>query len=397
MTFLDEALKIKEEIITLRRDFHSHPELGFEEKRTSKIVGETLESLGLLVTRGIAETGVIGILKGIKESPVLLLRFDMDALPIVEETGVAYASKNPGVMHACGHDSHVAIGLSVAKLLAANRDLLQGTIRFVFQPAEEGGGGAERMVEAGVLENPKVDYSMGVHVWNDKPVGWYGLTRGPAMAGAEIFSVEIQGKGAHAASPHQGIDPVVAVTQIITALQTILSRNVPPLESAVVSVCQVETGTAFNIIPQEANFSGTIRTFRPEVFEKVKQRFTTIVNDVASAFDCQAEIKIKRITYPVVNDPALVDLMAKAVEAVDTNAVMDFSLQTMGSEDFSFMMHDIPGCFIMVGSANPEKGLNYGHHHPKFNIDEACLPYAVAIMAKGAVEILKNNPKMTLL
>jgi len=393
MTFLDEAFKIKEEIIALRRDIHSHPELGFEEKRTSKIVADRLDSLGLTVTRGIAETGVVGILEGTKDTPVLLLRFDMDALPILEENDVDYASQNPGVMHACGHDSHVAIGLSVAKLLAAKRETLQGTAKFVFQPAEEGGGGAERMLDEGVLENPKPDYSMGVHVWNDKPVGWYGLTKGPVMAGAEIFSVKLEGKGAHAASPHQGVDPVVAAAQIITALQTILSRNVPPLESAVVSVCQVDSGTAFNIIPQQANFSGTIRTFKPEVFERVKQRFTSIVNDVASAFDCQAEISIKRITYPVVNDPKLVDLMANAVHAVDVDAVIDFSLQTMGSEDFSFMMHDIPGCFVMIGSANFEKGLNYGHHHPKFDIDEACLPYAVAILASGAVDILSKHPK----
>ncbi|HEY9122124.1 MAG TPA: M20 family metallopeptidase [Brevefilum sp.] len=393
MTFFEEALQIKEEIIALRRDIHSHPELGFEEKRTSKIVADRLEELGLTVTRGIAETGVVGILEGTKESPVLLLRFDMDALPILEENEVDYTSQNPGVMHACGHDSHVAIGLSVAKLLASKRNKLQGMVKFVFQPAEEGGGGAERMVEAGVLENPKPDYSMGVHVWNDKPVGWYGLTKGPVMAGAHIFSVKLEGKGAHAASPHQGIDPVVAAAQIITALQTILSRNVPPLESAVVSVCQVDSGTAFNIIPQQANFSGTIRTFKPEVFERVKQRFTSIVKDVASAFDCQAEISLKRITYPVVNDPALVDLMANAVNAVDMDAVIDFSLQTMGSEDFSFMMHDIPGCFVMIGSANPEKGLNYGHHHPRFDIDEACLPYAVAILASGAVDILSKHPK----
>jgi len=393
MTFLDEAFKIKEEIIALRRDIHSHPELGFEEKRTSKIVADRLESLGLTVTRGIAETGVVGILEGTKDTPVLLLRFDMDALPILEENDVDYASQNPGVMHACGHDSHVAIGLSVAKLLAAKRETLQGTVKFVFQPAEEGGGGAERMLDEGVLENPKPDYSMGVHVWNDKPVGWYGLTKGPVMAGAEIFSVKLEGKGAHAASPHQGVDPVVAAAQIITALQTILSRNVPPLESAVVSVCQVDSGTAFNIIPQQANFSGTIRTFKPEVFERVKQRFTSIVNDVARAFDCQADISIKRITYPVVNDPTLVDLMGNAVNAVDADAVIDFSLQTMGSEDFSFMMHEIPGCFVMIGSANPEMGLNYGHHHPKFDIDEACLPYAVAILASGAVDILSKHPK----
>jgi len=393
MTFLDDAMKIKDQTIALRRDFHSHPELGFEEKRTSNIVAETLESLGLSVTKGVAETGVVGILEGSKESPVVLLRFDMDALPITEDTGVDYASKTPGLMHACGHDSHVAIGLGVAKLLSAKQESLKGTIKFVFQPAEEGGGGAERMVEAGVLENPKPDYSMGVHVWNDMPVGWYGLTDGPAMAGAEIFDVKITGKGAHAASPHQGIDPVVASAQIITALQTITSRNVPPLESAVVSVCQVHTGTAFNIVPQESVLSGTIRTFKPTVFSKVKERFEKIVNDIAHAFDCEAEIKIQRVTYPVINDQDLVELMTDVVKDVDSKGRVDHNLQTMGSEDFSFMMHNIPGCFLMVGSSNPEKGLNYGHHHPKFNIDESCLPYAVAILAQGAVEILQKDPK----
>ena len=393
MTFLDDAIQIKEEIIALRRDFHRHPELGFEEKRTSKIVADTLESLGISVVRGVARTGVVGILEGVKKSPVLLLRFDMDALQIVEDTGVDYASQKTGVMHACGHDSHVAIGLSVAKLLSEKRNLLQGTVKFVFQPAEEGGGGAERMVEAGVLEDPKPDYSMGVHVWNDMPVGWYGLTDGPAMAGAEIFTVRIKGKGAHGASPHQGIDPVVAVSHIITALQTITSRNVPPLESAVVSVCQVHTGTAFNIIPQEAEFSGTIRTFKPEIFSTVKTRFERIVNDVAQAFDCETEIDIQRITYPVINDQDLVNLMTDVVKHIDRGGTVDHKLQTMGSEDFSFMMHDIPGCFLMVGSSNPEKGLDYGHHHPKFNIDESCLPYAVAILARGAVEILEKNPK----
>jgi amidohydrolase len=319
----------------------------------------------------------------------------MDALPITEETGVDYASQNHGVMHACGHDSHVAIGLSVAKLLSAKRDRLQGTIKFVFQPAEEGGGGAEKMVEAGVLENPKPDYSMGVHVWNDMPVGWYGLTNGPAMAGAEIFTIKITGKGAHGASPHQGIDPVVAAAQIITALQTITSRNVAPLDSAVVSVCQVHSGTAFNIIPQEATLSGTIRTFKPAVFSKVKERFEKIVTDVAHGFDCEVEINVKKITYPVINDEDLVNLMTNVVNNIDKEGRVDHKLQTMGSEDFSFMMHDIPGCFLMVGSANPEKGLNYGHHHPKFNIDEACLPFAVAILAQGAVEILEKDPKST--
>jgi amidohydrolase len=393
MTFLEEALAIKDETIALRRDFHRHPELGFEETRTAGIVARYLKDLGLSVTTGVAETGVIGLLQGQSTGPNLLLRFDMDALPIQEETGAEYASGIPGVMHACGHDSHVAVGLSVAKLLAAHREELPGTVKFVFQPAEEGGGGAERMVEAGVLEDPKPDYAMGMHVWNEKPVGWYALNPGPMMAGAEFFSVKITGKGGHGAAPHKSVDPVVAAAQIITALQTIAARNINPLDSAVISVCTVDAGTAFNIIPQEAVFSGTIRTFKPEVFEIVKGRFEEIINRIAAAMGCQAEVSMERVTLPVTNDPDLVALMADVVKEVDPDAEIDSTLQTMGSEDFSFMMDELPGCFVMVGSANPAKGLNYGHHHPKFDIDEACLPQAVAIIAQGAMAVLKRDPK----
>ena len=393
MSFLDEALAIKNEIIDLRRDFHRHPELGFEEKRTAGIVAQRLEDLGLQVKTGIAETGVVGILKGQAAKPVILLRFDMDALPIQEETGADYASGIPGRMHACGHDSHVAVGLSVAKLLAAHQDEIPGTIKFVFQPAEEGGGGAERMVKAGVLEDPRPDYAMAMHVWNEKPVGWYALNPGPNMAGAHIFSVELTGKGGHGAAPHQSVDPVVAAAQIIIALQTITSRNIHPLDSAVVSVCTLQAGTAFNIIPQEATFSGTIRTFTPEVFKTVKTRFESIVNHTAQAMGCVADISMERITLPVINDPDLVALMGEVVRKLDSKAIIDPSHQTMGSEDFSFMMDEIPGCFVAVGSANPEKGLDYGHHHPKFDIDETCLPQAVGILAEGALQILKNDPK----
>ncbi len=391
MTLLKEALAMMDETVALRRDIHRHPELGFEEKRTAGIVAEHLRDLGLAVTTGIAETGVVGLLRGQSDSPVILLRFDMDALPILEETGAAYASETPGVMHACGHDSHVAVGLSVAKLLAAHRDELPGAIKFVFQPAEEGGGGAERMVAAGVLENPRPDASMGVHVWNEKPVGWYALNPGPMMAGAEIFSVKITGKGGHGAAPHKSVDPIVAAAQIITALQTIPSRSLNPLDSAVVSVCKVDAGTAFNIIPQEAILSGTIRTFKPDVNQTVRERFETIVHKSAEAMGCRAEISIERVTLPVANDPDLTAIMTDVVKGIDPEAKIDTSHQTMGSEDFSFMMDDIPGCFVMVGSANPDKGLDYGHHHPKFDIDESCLPYAAAVLSEGVLEILRQK------
>ena len=393
MNLLSEALALKEETIRLRRDFHRHPELDLDVQRTAGIVAKTLTDLGLKVTTGLAKTGVVGMLHGSTDSPVLLMRFDMDALPILEETGVSYASENPGKMHACGHDSHTAVGLSVAKILASKRTELKGTIKFVFQPGEEGAGGAQLMVADGVLENPRPDYSLGMHVWNEKPVGWYALKPGPTMAGAQIFTLTLTGKGGHGASPHQTVDPVVAAAQIITALQTIPSRNVSPLESAVVTVGKIDAGTAFNIIPQQAVLEGTIRTFKPEVTKKVNDRFYEIINNISAAMNCTAKIDLMQVTYPVINDPDLSALMASVVNTIDPNAKIDKEHQTMGSEDFSFMMHDIPGCFVFVGSANPEKGLDYPHHHPKFNIDEACLPLAVAVMAQGAMEILEKKPK----
>ena len=395
MSLLSEAVALKDETIQLRRDFHAHPELGLDVHRTAGIVAEKLEALGLEVTTGLAKTGVVGILRGKSDTPILLLRFDMDALPIQEENDVPYASKVPGKMHACGHDSHTAVGLSVAKLLSARTEELEGTIKFVFQPGEEGAGGAELMVADGVLEDPRPDFAMGMHVWNEKPVGWYALKPGPTMAGAQIFMVKITGKGGHGAAPHQTVDPVVAAAHIITALQTIASRNVNPLESVVVTVGRVVAGTAFNIIPQDVILEGTIRTFTPEVTSKVNQRFSEIVTSLSTAMNCQAEIDLQQVTYPVSNDPVLANLMKGVIEDIHPEGRIDLNHQTMGSEDFSFMMHDIPGCFVFIGSANPDKGLNYPHHHPKFNIDEACLPYAVAIMAQGAMDLLKFSPKLT--
>jgi amidohydrolase len=391
MDFLALAEQIKDETVAFRRDFHRHPELGFEETRTAGIVAETLNELGLDVTTGVGKTGVVGLLKGTKASPVVLLRFDMDALPIQEENEIDYASEVPGKMHACGHDNHVAVGLSVAKILAGMREEIPGTVKFVFQPAEEGDGGAELMVKEGVLTNPKPDYALGMHVWNDQPVGWYCLTRGPSMAGAHTFEVKITGKGGHGAVPQSSIDPVVAAAQIITALQTIVSRNVSPLDSAVVTVTAVHAGTAFNVIPQDVVLKGTIRTFKDSVFQVVEKRFHEIVENTAKALGCQAEIEILKVTYPVDNDPALADLMADVVREVQPEAEIDQTYQTMGSEDFSFLAQGIPSCYIFVGSSNPAKGLDFGHHHPRFNVDEACLPYAVAVMAKGALEIMENH------
>ncbi|HPX96018.1 MAG TPA: amidohydrolase [Brevefilum fermentans] len=392
MTILDKAFDLREETIARRRDFHQNPELAFNEVRTAQIVAQELRDLGLEVTTGVAKTGVIGLLHGAAETPVLGLRFDMDALPIQEETGAPYASVVPGKMHACGHDCHTAVGLSVAKLLAAHKDELQGTIKFIFQPAEEMDGGAAHMIAEGALENPSLDYIMGFHVWNELPIGSYGLVPGPMMAASEIFNVKISGKGGHGAQPHATRDPILAAAHVITALQSIVSRNVDPLDTAVVSVCQVEAGTANNIIPQEALLTGTLRAFKPEVMVIVKERFRTIITEIANTMGCQTEIELITVTEPVINDEALVALMTEITLEIHPDATIVTNMQTMGGEDFSLMMKKAPGCFMMVGSANPERGLNYGHHHPKFDVDETCLPYAVAIMAQGAMRVLEHRP-----
>lgn len=372
----------------LRRDFHRNPELGFKEFRTAGIVARELGQLGLEVISGVAQTGVVALLEGKHPGPVILLRFDMDALPIQEETGAEYASNQPGVMHACGHDGHVAVGLTVARMLSNAREQIHGTVKLVFQPAEEGLGGAEQMVEAGVLENPKVDHTLALHIWNERPVGWVGITNGPLMAGAEMFRVRLEGKGGHGALPHQAVDPLVASAQIVTSLQTIVSRNVSPLETAVVSVCTLQAGETFNVIPQYAEMTGTIRTFTPEVRASVIERFTELVEGIAAAFGCRAIVKVDRLTPAVINAPEPTEKVRQAVENLG-GLNIDSGFRTMVSEDMAFMMEKAPGCYLMIGSANPDRGLDYGHHHPKFDFDEAVLPNAAAIMTAAALALLR--------
>ncbi len=366
----------------MRRDFHMHPELGFQEVRTAGIVARELQALGLEVTTGLAETGVVAIIEGALPGPVSLARFDMDALPIIEETGAEYASQNQGVMHACGHDAHTAIGLTVARLLTAHRQDLHGTVKLMFQPAEEGLGGAERMIAAGVLDNPRPHRAFGLHVWNDKPVGWLGITPGPCMAAAETFYVRITGKGGHGASPHLTVDPVLAAAQVITALQGIVARNVNPLQTAVVTVAAVKAGEAFNVIPPYAEMRGTIRTFEPEVRRVVMQRFEEVVNGVTRAMGGAAQIELNSLTPAVVNDAALTAHVQAVARRLLPEDEIDPTDRTMGSEDMAFVLREIPGCFFFVGSANAELGLNASHHHPRFDIDERVLPHAAALMAE---------------
>ncbi len=393
--FLKEATELFTYTQALRRDFHRHPELGFKEFRTAGIVAAELEALGLEVSKGIGKTGVVGLLEGSRPGPTLLLRFDMDALPILEETGAEYASTQPGIMHACGHDGHTAIGLTVAKMLQAHRHELAGTLKFCFQPCEEGFGeeglgGNEMMIRAGVLDAPHVDQTLALHLWNDKPVGWLGIAEGPVMAGAELFTMRLTGRGGHGASPHLAVDPVVAAAQIIVALQSIVSRNVAPLESAVISVTTFHSGTAFNVIPQTAELTGTIRTFDPGVRDRLLRRFEEVSRGIAEAMGCTVALETQRVTPAVINDADIARSAQEVAGKLLPNDDLDKAgYFTMGAEDMAFMQERVPGCYIFVGSNNKARNLDYGHHHPKFDFDEQALPRAAALMATTAAQMLR--------
>jgi amidohydrolase len=393
--FLAQAASLFEYTQALRRDFHMYPELGFREFRTSGIVARELEALGIEVTKGFGKTGVVGLLEGARPGPTLLLRFDMDALPITEETGAEYASKTPGVMHACGHDGHTAIGLTVARMLHQQRQELEGTIKLCFQPSEEGTngeeiGGNEQMIRDGVLEAPNVDMSLSLHLWNEKPLGWVGVAKGPVMAGAEIFGILISGRGGHGAIPDRAVDPVVTAAQMVSALQSIVSRNVSPLDTAVVSVTSLHSGTAFNVIPQEARLEGTIRTFDQAVRQKVLERIDQIAQGVASAMGCQAEVTVRRITPALVNDARLAGRVQETARQVLPDSELDTGYRTMTAEDMAFMQEKVPGCYFFVGSNDPSRRLDYGHHHPRFDFNEQALVRASALMASAALDVLHS-------
>lgn len=385
MTINKLSQELLDNVVAFRRDFHKHPEMGFKEERSSGIIAGELTKLGYKVQIGVAKTGVVALLGS--GSPVTLLRFDMDALPVTEQTGVNFSSENPGVMHACGHDGHMAIGLTVARLLAENKTEWKGTVKFVFQPAEEGLGGAEQMIKAGILENPKPDFALGVHIWNEKPLGWVGVKSGPIMAGADIFTIKITGAGGHGALPHQSKDPVIAAANVILSAQSIISRNISPLQSGVISFTQVQSGETFNVIPPTAIIKGTIRFFNYDVHETMKSRLTEICKGISAAMGCQADVDIQKLTPALVNDPKITIIMTDTIKDSLPDLKIDDAYITMGSEDMAYIQEKIPGCYIFVGSANEPRGLVYGHHSPKFNFDEDALSNTVLILANAVIKL----------
>ena len=382
--FDSAAKEIECEVIAQRRDFHRHPELAYQEVRTASIVARQLGELGMEVHTGVGKTGVVGLLGAERPGPTVLLRFDMDALPIQEENDTDYVSTQPGVMHACGHDGHTAIGLTVARMLAQQRDRLRGALKLVFQPAEEGGYGAAAMIADGALREPRPDFAFGLHLWNKRPFGWVGATEGEMMAGGREWGCVVSGDGGHAASPDQTHDPVVAAAQIVVALQTVVSRNVPPLESVVVSVTQINGGDTHNVIPGEVRLAGTLRYFRSAIRDSTKKRISDIAENVAAAMGCRSEVSFGSGYRPVSNDADAARLVRELAERVPGVTAVADDERTAGSEDFGEFMADIPGCFFVVGSANGERGLDYPHHHPRFDFDERSLTVGATLMASVA-------------
>ena len=380
------------DMVALRRDLHEHPELAFEEVRTSGIVAQRLRALGLEVQTGVARTGVVGLLRGGASkagAKTIAIRADMDALPIHEQNDIDYRSTIDGKMHACGHDGHTSIALAVADILSKRRDELTGNVKFVFQPAEEMIGGAEPMIEEGAMEG--VDGIIGLHLISDYPVGRVGVRSGSIFASADKFVVTIKGKGGHAAMPEASVDPIVIAAYIITALQTLISRETSPFSPAVITIGRVIAGTAFNIIPETAELQGTMRAFSKEHREKLVRRITEVASGVASAMGATCDINFIDGCPPCVNDAAMTEVVHKAaVESVGDGKVDDGDVVlTTGSDDMACFLKAVPGCYFIVGANNPAKGADYPHHHPHFNVDEDAMPVGVEVLTRAALEFLK--------
>lgn len=375
------------QLVADRRHLHANPELAYEEFETALFIEKRVRELGYDVQTGVGKTGVVATRKG-TGGKCVLLRADMDALPVQEENDVPFRSTVQGRMHACGHDGHVAVGLATAARLAQVD--LPGSVRFAFQPAEEGGNGAEAMINDGTLKDPRVDAAFGMHLWTYLPVGTIAVTGGPVFASADGFEITVRGRGGHAAIPDQTIDPVVISAQIISALQTVVSRRADPMEQAVVTVTAVHAGEAFNIIPETAVMRGTVRTFGGEIHGRVPDLMQDIVTGIARAMGGDASFEYTRMVPATVNDSAMATLMAEVAEEVVGRERVRHDERTMGAEDMSFFLQAAPGCYALVGCGNPDKGATYPHHSPHFTIDEDALGIAVELLSRTAVRYLSR-------
>ncbi len=376
-------------LVALRRDLHAHPELAFQEERTTGIVEARLRAAELEVRTGLARTGVAGVLRGGRPGRTVLVRADMDALPIQEASEAPYRSRVPGCMHACGHDGHTAIAVILAEILSERRAELAGTLVFAFQPAEEITSGALPMIEAGVMDAPPVDAVVGLHLWNDLPVGTVALSAGPVFGSVDEIMISIEGRGGHGAIPHRAVDPIVAAAHVVTALQTIVSRETAPLDAAVVTIGTIHSGTAFNIIPDRVEMRGTVRAFTEEIRERTLRRVEEISSGVTGAVRCGATVTNRFGCPPVVNDAAVTAVVRDvAAGVVAGDRVVDLK-PTTGSDDMAYFLQRAPGCYFAVGSHNRERGLDAAHHNPRFDFDEEALAIGAKVLGGAALRLLE--------
>ena len=363
-----------------RRDIHAHPELGFEENRTSDVVAAKLAQFGVEVHRGVGRTGVVGVLRAGSSKRSVSLRADMDALPIREANTFAHRSRHDGKMHACGHDGHTAMLLGAAQYLAETKQF-DGTVHFIFQPAEEGIGGARAMIEDGLFRRFPCDAIFGMHNRPGMPLGRFAVRSGPMMAGGAFFDIDIEGRGAHGARPEAGVDPVLVAAHVTAALQSIVSRNVRPVDTAVVSVTQIHAGDAYNVIPQRARLSGTVRAFSNEVMELIGRNLARVAEGIAAGFGASAKIDYRPIFAPLVNDPQEADFAAGiCAEIAGSDNIRRDPALIMASEDFSFMLNEVRGCYINLGNGDGEGACEV--HNPSYDFNDKALPYGASFFAR---------------
>jgi hippurate hydrolase len=380
---VEHIRRYQDELAAWRRDLHAHPETGFEEVRTSALVAARLASWGIEVHRGIGRTGVVGVLRAGNGDRAVGLRADMDALDMPEANGFAHRSTIPGKMHGCGHDGHTTMLLGAARYLAETRNF-NGTVHFIFQPAEEGQGGARAMVEEGLFRRFPCNAVYGLHNRPGMPVGRYGIRAGAMMAGCAFFDLVIQGKGGHGARPESTVDPVVCGAAIVSAYQSIIGRNVAPNDTGVVSVTGFSAGTAYNVIPDQVSLRGTVRAFRTETMALIERRMRSLATSIAEGFGAEARLDFREVTVPVVNGAEQTAMIADAAAALVGEAAVDRNrIPAMGSEDFSYMMAEVPGAYILVGNGEGEAG-GCEVHNPHYDFNDAAIPYGAGILAAVA-------------
>ncbi|HEV7816473.1 MAG TPA: M20 aminoacylase family protein [Janthinobacterium sp.] len=396
MKLIDPIVRFQDELQRIRREIHAYPELCFEERRTADLVAARLTEWGIPVMRGLGTTGVVGVLQGGRPGRAIGLRADMDALPVQELNSFPHASREAGKMHACGHDGHTAMLLGAAHYLSQQRDF-DGTVYLIFQPAEEKGGGARRMLEDGLLSLCPMDAVFGMHNWPGMPVGSFGVTPGPMMASSNEFEVRLKGKGAHAAQPHKGIDPIMAAIQVAQAWQSIISRNRNPLDAAVLSVTQIHAGSTTNVIPDEALLVGTVRTYSSQVTDLIESRMRDIARHTAAAFDATVEFKFERLYPAVVNHPAETALAARVMQGIVGQDKVDVNVEpSMAAEDFGFMLQQRPGCYVFIGNgegAHRDAGHGLGPcnlHNPSYDFNDALLPIGATYWVRLVEQFLQR-------